>query len=96
MTVKKNPNPRHVSVRLRPVIVKEIDAVADFLAPLGSEPNRSAALRAVIVAGLSVFKERWRQHKANSPKEIQDRAAESAEAEGGRRCLPARSTDPED
>jgi predicted transcriptional regulator len=54
MSPQRNPNPRHVCVRLRPEMVARVDALADSLMPSGARRGRSEVLRAAIRAGLPI------------------------------------------
>jgi hypothetical protein len=45
----------HVSTRLDSAAVARLDALAPFIAPLGSKPARSVAVRACILTGLDVL-----------------------------------------
>lgn len=60
MTRPTSPKPleEHVSVRLDLTILERVDAVAEQLAPVGSRPLRSVALRALILTGLQAFEQK--------------------------------------
>jgi hypothetical protein len=50
----------HVSTRLDAPTIARLDALAPLLAPLGTKPARSIAVRACILTGLDVLE---KQHK---------------------------------
>ncbi|MFO0758628.1 MAG: hypothetical protein U0359_19195 [Byssovorax sp.] len=54
-TPSTKPLEEHVSVRLGVDVLARIDAVAAQLAPFGSRPLRSVAVRALILTGLDTF-----------------------------------------
>jgi Arc/MetJ-type ribon-helix-helix transcriptional regulator len=73
MTPKRNPCPRHISVRLRPELVARIDALAPFLRRLGAESSRSAVVRAALLVGLPTIEARHNEPRAEPREEIDDR-----------------------
>jgi hypothetical protein len=48
----------HVSTRLDETTVARLDALAPLLAPVGTKPARSIAVRACILTGLDVLESR--------------------------------------
>jgi hypothetical protein len=52
----------HVSVRLDADTIERLDALGVVLAPFGTEPTRSIAMRATVLKGLEVLE---REHAKN-------------------------------
>lgn len=55
MTRRRACSPQHVSVRLSPETIARIDTLADQMTPVGAEPSRSIAIRAVLLRGLATL-----------------------------------------
>ena len=55
MSRKRAACPQHVSVRLPPETIARIDTLAGQLAPMGTEPSRSLAIRAALLTGLAAL-----------------------------------------